>query len=85
LTALKYSDDHYQVYFEVADLSAAEAARTIGTYTTADVRRCANGVHTTMPLQTVPEAVRALAHKNIAIYQVVRGTRITADGRVLPK
>jgi hypothetical protein len=74
-TPLDYTSDVYRVYFEVrehegvvkeiiSDFLGAERAEKIQTLT--------HGYEMELPIQCIPDIVRLLTNKNIAVYQVVR-------------
>jgi hypothetical protein len=74
-TPLDYTSDVYRVYFEVrehegmvkgiiSDFLGAERAEKIQTL--------AHGYEMELPIQCIPDIVRLLTDKNIALYQVVR-------------
>ncbi|MBR9728411.1 hypothetical protein ACFOD0_11515 [Shewanella intestini] len=75
-TLSDYSEDMYEVYFEVAD----EAVLTIlsefvGSKHAESIVVFPFGYQVAMPIQCIPEIVNYLSQKNIAIYQVIRGDK----------
>lgn len=74
-TPLDYTSDVYRVYFEVrehegmvkeiiSDFLGAERAKKVATL--------AHGYEIELPIQCIPEVVKLLTDRNIAVYQVVR-------------
>jgi len=77
-TLKDYSADVYKIYFEVAEskgvaLSALESY--LGPIHSKNIIHCASGYEVTMPIQSVPDVIRLLYEKHIAIYQVIRGEK----------
>jgi hypothetical protein len=83
-TPKDYTEDLYRVYFEVGEYG--NLARDVMTQfllsrsgdvsgdasSPISLREHAYGYEVDIPLQVVPEIVRALAAENVAIYQVIR-------------
>ncbi|WP_256775680.1 MULTISPECIES: hypothetical protein [unclassified Stenotrophomonas] len=79
-----YSDVLYPVYFEVGEwqhvvrdaMIAFLVQRSDGHpafhFAPDALRTTAHGYEVDLPMQLIPEVVRALAERNVAIYQVVR-------------
>ena len=80
----EYNDSLYRVYFEVGEWQniardaiidfLRERSRGHATFQfeSAALRARAQGYEVDLPMQLIPEVVRALAERNVAIYQVVR-------------
>ncbi|MEZ8782313.1 hypothetical protein AB6D77_06645 [Vibrio splendidus] len=82
-TPRDYSEDMYNVYFEVGEwegtaLSILESfvGQSPSTSTSTSISHLEFGYELAMPIQCVPDLVRLLTEKNIAIYQIVRGNKI---------
>ncbi|MDH6016631.1 hypothetical protein [Vibrio splendidus] len=78
-TSRDYSEDMYNVYFEVGEwegtaLSILESF--VGQSPSTSISYLEFGYELAMPIQCVPDLVRLLTEKNIAIYQIVRGNKI---------
>lgn len=83
-TPADYSDVLYPVYFEVGEwqhvvrdaMIAFLVQRSDGHpafhFAPDGLRTTAHGYEVDLPMQLIPEVVRALAERNVAIYQVVR-------------
>ena len=74
-TPKDYSSDVYKIYFEVAEckgiaLSILESY--LGPYYSKNIIHLTFGYEVFMPIQSVPDVIRLLNEKNIALYQVVR-------------
>jgi len=74
-TPRDYSEDLYRVYFEVGEYEDM-ALKVLLEFLTEEGIRSLNkqafGYDVLLPIQVVPEVVRALITANIAVYQVVR-------------
>lgn len=80
----EYTNNLYRVYFEVgehdgfagqviANFLAVRLVEITGTaFVPESLRRQAHGYEADIPLQLVPEVVRELSAKNVAVYQVIR-------------
>ncbi|GAD79487.1 hypothetical protein [Vibrio ezurae] len=82
-TPQDYSDDLYLVYFEVAHAQETSQGATLEVLTSflndksADqIVHLEHGYQMAMPMQTIPDVVRHLTEKNIAVYQVRRGKKV---------
>lgn len=87
-TPADYSDALYRVYFEVGEwqqvalgaISAFLLERSRDHpafhFDPASVQRVDHGYALELPMQLIPEVVRALAERNVAVYQVVRRGRV---------
>jgi hypothetical protein len=74
-TPRDYGSDMYRVYFEVSDPQGTAGkiiAAFVGEQRAASMIVLAHGYETELPIQCVPDIVRMLSAKNIAVYQVVR-------------
>jgi hypothetical protein len=81
-TPLDYSEDLYRIYIETADVGSSpeQVLRAyLGPEHGKNLRRLLHGFEFIVPIQCVPEIVRLLTLENIAVYQVVRQSRV--DGR----
>ena len=91
-TPLDYTDHLYRVYFEIGDyadfgkdvITSFLASRSKDIPCLSEnpdaLERCAHGYVVRVPMQIIPELVRELGRKNVAVYQVVRvdGTQMAA-------
>lgn len=69
-TPFDYSDDKVNVYFEVADkLSAREVLE--GIQYIGELNESKYGFEVIIAIQQIPEVIRSLSKRNIAIYAVV--------------
>jgi len=87
-TPADYSDALYRVYFEVGEwqrtafdaISAFLLERSrehpACRFDPASVQAVDHGYELDLPMQLIPEVVRALAERNVAVYQVVRRGRV---------
>ena len=87
-TPADYSDALYRVYFEVGEwqqvalgaISAFLLERSRDQpafhFDPVSVQRLDHGYALELPMQLIPEVVRALAERNVAVYQVVRRGRV---------
>ena len=74
-TPLDYSSAMYRVYFEVGEHKgmAKQAIETyLGPERSKNLTALPYGYECELAIQCVPDIVRELAQKNIAIYQIVR-------------
>lgn len=73
-TPLDYSNDLYLVYFEV--MNAEGFIRVLVSLLGQDIlsscKRFPYGYEVDIPIQCIPDIVRLLSAKNIAVYQIVR-------------
>lgn len=72
---LDYTSDVYRVYFEVRDskdIAKETIAEFVGHQRAEEIITLAHGYEVALPIQCVPDIIRLLCAKNIAIYQVVR-------------
>lgn len=70
-----YSEDRYNVYFEVASKeNAFEVIRQTGL--SSEIGEVEFGFIVKIARQQIPEIVRELANENIAIYAVVPGNQV---------
>ena len=78
-TPKDYTDDLYLVYFEVAE-HEGKAKRILedflGENRKGIIQTHAHGYLVEIAMQCIPEIVRSLANKNIAVYQVIRITKL---------
>lgn len=83
-TPRDYSEDMYQVYFEVGEwegMALTVLTEFVGDTQAKHIKHLEFGYELAMPIQCVPDVVRLLDQKNIAIYQIVRGEKL--EGRKL--
>lgn len=74
-TPMDYSEDLYQIYFEVGEYEDMALKVLLEFLNEEGIRRLnkkAFGYEVLLPIQVVPEVLRALVAANIAVYQVVR-------------
>ena len=83
-TPEEYTDDLYRVYFEVGEhenfardvmtqfLLSRRGDVSSFSFSSISLRQHAHGYEVDIPLQLVPEIVRELAARNVAVYQVIR-------------
>jgi replication fork clamp-binding protein CrfC len=74
-TPRDYSDNRYRVYFEVAEVED-QVLQILRAYSQGPVERLTHGYEAVLPLQSVPEVVREISARNIAVYQVVRYAKL---------
>jgi hypothetical protein len=82
-TPADYTAALYRVYFEVGEWQniARDAIRDFllshpgVEFQPSDLRARDHGYEVDLPMQLIPEVVRALAEHNVAIYQVLRRPR----------
>lgn len=86
-TPADYGDTLYRVYFEVGEwqgiardaitafLLDRHHAHASFSVAPAELRPRPHGYEVDLPMQLIPEVVRVLAERNIAVYQVVRTAR----------
>ena len=83
-TPREYTNDLYRVYFEVGEhenhagdimtqflMSRSQDIPNLS-FSANSIRQHMHGYEVDIPLQLVPEIVRELAKKNVAIFQVIR-------------
>lgn len=78
-TPRDYSEDLYRVYFEVGEWEEAALGvleSFVGSSQSMNILHLEFGYELAMPIQCVPDVVRLLNEKNIAIYQIVRGDKV---------
>jgi len=78
-TPRDYSSDLHRVYFEVGEhegLARRVIADYLGPLRSQNLVALAHGYECTLPVQAVPDVVRALSHESIGVYQVVRICRV---------
>lgn len=87
-TPADYSDALYRVYFEVGEwqqvareaISAFLLERSRDHpalhFDPASVQSVDHGYELDLPMQLIPEVVRALGERNVAVYQVLRRGRV---------
>ncbi|EGQ8485945.1 hypothetical protein ACTNIH_002002 [Vibrio parahaemolyticus] len=83
-TPSDYSEDMYKVYFEVGEWEGTALGiieSFVGHSHSKNITHLEFGYELAMPIQCVPDLVRLLNEKNIAIYQVVRGEKTEASWR----
>jgi len=74
-----YSSDLYRVYFEVGEhegIARGVITDYLGPLRSQDLVTLAHGYECNLPIQAVPDVVRALSRENIGVYQVVRICRV---------
>lgn len=69
-TPFDYSDERIPVYFEVADKQSTRSVLKNTPYIN-DIKIVAHGFEVNIAIQQIPEIVRDLSQKNIAIYAVI--------------
>ncbi|KXI20932.1 hypothetical protein [Photobacterium sanguinicancri] len=77
-TLRDYSEDMYKVYFEIGEyqeVGLGVFTAFVGERHSKHILHLEFGYEVTMPIQCVPEVVRLLNQKNIAIYQIIRGEK----------
>ncbi|MDP0590332.1 MAG: hypothetical protein QS748_14540 [Candidatus Endonucleobacter bathymodioli] len=83
-TLRDYSEDMYKVYFEIGEFER-EGLNTltsfVGDFHSKHILHLEFGYELAIPIQCIPEVVRLLSQKNIAIYQIVRGEKIEETWR----
>lgn len=80
-TPLDYTGDVYKIYFEVRDcddLVYGLLTEFLGTDKAEGIIRLAHGYEVELPIQCVPDVIRLISSKNIALYQVVRYAKTSA-------
>lgn len=74
-TPQDYTSDIYKVYLEVGEYNdtALEILRQfLEKNKNKSINRLAHGYEVELPIQNIPEVIKMLCQKNIAIYQVIR-------------
>ena len=77
-TPKEYTEHVYEVYFEVGEYENTALnvfEKYLGENRKGNISKLSHGYHLKIPLQSVPDLVRLLGEKNIAIYQIVRYAR----------
>ena len=83
-TLRDYSEDMYKVYFEIGEFEQEglnALTSFVGDFHSKHILHLEFGYELAMPIQCIPEVVRLLSQKNIAIYQIVRGEKIEETWR----
>lgn len=83
-TLRDYSEDMYKVYFEIGEsenIGLNVLTSFVGGYHSKYIFPLEYGYELAMPIQGIPEVVRLLNQKNIAIYQIIRGEKIEETWR----
>ena len=83
-TPKDYSVHMYIVYFELGDwegIALDILTSFVGDSHSKNILHLEFGYELAMPIQCIPEIVRLLSQKNIAIYQIVRGEKIAENWR----
>lgn len=78
-TPKNYSEDMYKVYFEVEEREgiALDILKSfVGHSHSRHILHLESGYELAMPIQCIPDVVRLLSQKDIAIYQIIRAERI---------
>lgn len=78
-TPYDYSDDIYQIYFEVIDhetIAKGVILEFFGSEHACNLVTVKYGYLFNAPIQCIPDLIRLLVNKNIAIYQVKRLTKV---------
>ena len=78
-TPRDYSDDLHRVYFEVGEhegIAGRVIADYLGPLRSQSLVTLPHGYECDLPVQAVPDVVRALSRENIGVYQVVRIARV---------
>ena len=85
-TPRDYTPDVYRVYFEVADPHGKAhqlISDVIGDHHLHQIITLDHGYEVEVPIQVVPDIVRKLVKKNIAVYQIVRYAKTKATWKNL--
>jgi hypothetical protein len=83
-TLRDYSEDMYKVYFEIGELEQVGLnilTSFVGDSHSKHIFHLEFGYELAIPIQCIPEIVRLLSQKNIAIFQIVRGEKIEEKWR----
>jgi hypothetical protein len=83
-TPLDYSEDLYRFYLETADVGGTPERllrRFLGPRHAQRLRRLAHGFEFAAPIQCAPDLLRLLTQENIAVYQLVRQTKVEETWR----
>lgn len=83
-TLRDYSEDMYKVYFEIGEwekVGLNVLTSFVGDTHSKHILHLEFGYELAIPIQCIPEVVRLLSQKNIAIYQIVRGEKIEETWR----
>ncbi|CAM2777080.1 hypothetical protein [Vibrio rarus] len=79
-TPKDYTEALYKVYFEVGEWQGSALqvlSQLVGQTHANTIKHLEFGYELAMPIQCIPDAVKRLADNNIAVYQVVRGSKVT--------
>jgi hypothetical protein len=74
-TPKDYTDDMYKVYFEVADVEE-KIFNLLEIYSYAPIEKLTNGYEAVLHIQMIPDIIRVISSRNIAIYQVIRYAKL---------
>lgn len=83
-TPLDYSEDLYEFYLETVDVDgiAERVLRSfLGPRHAKRLRRLAHGFEFAAPIQCAPDLIRLLTQENIAVYQLVRQSKVEGAWR----
>lgn len=83
-TLRDYSEDMYKVYFEIGEwekVGLNVLTSFVGDTHSKHILHLEFGYELAIPIQCIPEVVRLLSQKKIAIYQIVRGEKIEETWR----
>ena len=83
-TPRDYSEDMYSVYFEVVEwegIALDIITSFVGDLHSKHILHLEFGYELAMPIQCIPDVVRLLSQKDIAIYQIVRGDKVEETWR----
>lgn len=83
-TPKDYSEDMYKIFFELGEwegIALDILTSFVGNSHSKHILQLEFGYELAMPIQCVPEVIKLLSQKNIAIYQIVRGDKIIENGR----
>ncbi len=83
-TPLDYTEDLYRFYFEIRDAAGVaelELKSFLGREHANNLCRLTHGFEMDLPIQCVPDLIRILSAKSIAIYQVVRYAKVDGTCR----
>jgi hypothetical protein len=83
-TPLDYTEDLYRFYFEIRDADGTAERllkEFLGDKYAERLQRLTHGFELDLPIQCVPDLIRIISTKNIAIYQVVRYAKVDGTWR----
>ena len=83
-TPLDYTEDLYRFYFEIRDTDGTAERllkEFLGDKRAERMQRLTHGFEMDLPIQSVPDLIRIISAKNIAIYQVVRYAKVDGTWR----